>query len=58
MTSDHLSARDRELKLSDQASLAPRSTVGWAVFVPAVFVGNVVLAIFAWFVVELIMKLM
>jgi hypothetical protein len=36
---------------------APWSTLSWGVFIPAVFVGNVVLAIFAWFVVEWITKL-
>jgi hypothetical protein len=36
---------------------APWSTLSWGVFIPAVFAGNVVLAIFAWFVVEWITKL-
>jgi len=58
MTSDHLSARDRKLTVSDAARLAPWCRLSWCVFVPAVFVGNVGLATFAWFVVELIMKLM
>ena len=33
------------------------STLSWGAFIPAVFVGNLVLAIFAWFVVEWITKL-
>jgi hypothetical protein len=31
---------------------APWSTLSWGVFIPAVFAGNVLLAIFAWFVVQ------
>jgi hypothetical protein len=56
----NLSPRDREAALfqtSDAARAPPWSTLSWGVFVPAVFVGNVVLAIFAWFVVEWITKL-
>jgi hypothetical protein len=49
----NLSLRAREVvQTSDAAGLAPWTALGWGVFVPAVFVGNVVLAIFAWFVVE------
>jgi hypothetical protein len=52
----NLSLRAREG--SDTAGLAPWSVlISWGVFVPAVFVGNVVLAIFAWFVVEWAMTL-
>jgi hypothetical protein len=36
---------------------APWSTLSWGVFIPAVFAGNVVLAIFAWFIVEWITRL-
>jgi hypothetical protein len=36
---------------------APQSTLSWGVFIPAVFVGNIGLAIFAWFVVDWITKL-
>jgi hypothetical protein len=51
----NLSLRAREV--SDAAGLAPWSALSWGVFVPAVFLGNVVLAIFAWFVVEWAMTL-
>jgi hypothetical protein len=37
---------------SNAVGAPPWSTLGWGVFVPAVFVGNVVLAIFAWYFVE------
>jgi hypothetical protein len=37
-------------EVSDAAGPAPWSALSWGVFVPAVFAGNVVLAIFAWFV--------
>jgi hypothetical protein len=53
-----LSLRAREVaQTSDGAGLAPWSALSWGVFVPAVFAGNVVLAIFAWFVVEWAMTL-
>jgi hypothetical protein len=51
----NLSLRARDV--SDAAGPAPWSALSWGVFVPAVFVGNVVLAIFAWFVVEWTMTL-
>jgi hypothetical protein len=44
-------------QVADTAWLPAWSTLSWSVFVPAAFVGNVVLAIFAWFVVEWAMKL-
>jgi hypothetical protein len=56
----NLSSRDRGgalFRTSYSARPAPWSGLSWGVFVPAVFVGNVVLAIFAWFVVEWAMKL-
>jgi hypothetical protein len=34
---------------------APWSKWGWGLFVPLVLAGNVVMAIFAWFIVALIM---
>jgi hypothetical protein len=55
-----ISTRNREAELfqtSDAARSPPWSTPGRGVLVPAVFVGNVVLAIFAWFVVEWAMRL-
>jgi hypothetical protein len=48
----------RQFPISDAGKLVPWSVLSWGVFVAAVFVGNVVLAIFAWFVVEWAMKLM
>jgi hypothetical protein len=57
MTSN-LSLRAREVApTSDRAGLAPWSALSWGVFVLAVVAGNVVLAIFAWFVVEWAMTL-
>jgi hypothetical protein len=54
----NLSLRAQEVaQTSDAAGLAPWSALSWGVFVPAVFAGNVVLAIFAWFVVEWAMTL-
>jgi hypothetical protein len=56
----YLFSGDREsmlFQVADTAWLPPWSTLSWGVFVPAVFVGNVVLAIFAWLVVEWAMKL-
>jgi hypothetical protein len=57
----NLSLGDREVALfetlSDRASPAPWSTIGWGVLVPVVLVGNVALAIVAWYAVELTMKL-
>jgi hypothetical protein len=54
--------RDRKaaalFQTSDAATPTPWSALSWGVFVPAIFVGNVVLAILAWFVVEWAMKLM
>jgi hypothetical protein len=55
----NLTSRGRKaVQTFDVARTTPWSTLGWGVFVPAVFLGNVVLAIFAWFVVERAMKLM
>jgi hypothetical protein len=53
-------SRDREEALFQTAdeSTAPWSAPSWGLFVPGVFVGNVVLAILAWFVVEWTLKLM
>jgi hypothetical protein len=45
------------LQTSDAAKPAPWSALSWGVLVLAVLASNVVLAIFAWFVVEWIMKL-
>jgi hypothetical protein len=56
----YLFSGDREpmlFQVADTAWLPHWSTLSWGVFVPAVFVVNVVLAIFAWFVVEWAMKL-
>jgi hypothetical protein len=39
-----------------QPTLAPWSKLNWAVFLPLLFVGNVVVATLAWFVVELVMR--
>jgi hypothetical protein len=33
-------------------TLTPWSKLSWAVFLPLVFAGNVVVAVFAWFLVE------
>jgi hypothetical protein len=52
-----LSSRDREAVLVQTSDVARPVPLSWGVLVPAVFVGNVVLAIFAWFVVEWAMKL-
>jgi len=54
----NLSSRDREAALFQISDAARPAPLNWGVLVPAVFVGNVVLAIFAWFVVEWAMKLM
>jgi hypothetical protein len=43
---------------SDARGLAPWSETSWRVAVPAVLLGNVVVAMLAWFIVALIMKLM
>jgi hypothetical protein len=43
---------------SDAHGLAPWSEISWGVAVPAVLLGNVVVAVLAWFIVELIMNLM
>jgi hypothetical protein len=55
----NVSSRDRgaRLQTSDATRPALWSVLTWGVFVPAVFVGNVVLAIFAWFIVEWTMRL-
>ena len=53
-----LSSRDREAALFQTSEAATPARLSWGVIVPAVFVGNVVLAIFAWFVVEWATKLM
>jgi hypothetical protein len=50
---------DREATLFQTSDAAtPWSSLSWGVFVPALFVGNVVVAILAWFIVELTVKLM
>jgi hypothetical protein len=56
----NVSSRDHGagLQTSDATRLAPWSVLTWGVFVPGVFAGNVVLAIFAWFIVEWTMRLM
>jgi hypothetical protein len=46
-------AESMPFRTSDAAGQAPWC---WGVFVPAVFVANLVEAIFAWFVVEWAMK--
>jgi hypothetical protein len=43
---------------SDARGLAPWPETSWHVVVPAVFLGNVVVAILAWFIVGLIVNLM
>jgi hypothetical protein len=50
--------REEALFQTADESTAPWSAPSWALFVPGVFVGNVVLAILAWFVVEWTLKLM
>ena len=35
---------------------APWSKLSWSFFLPLVFVGNVVVAVLVWFVVELVMR--
>jgi hypothetical protein len=52
MASDLPSPAREVAQTSDRAGLAPWSSLSWGVFIPAVFAGNLVLAIFAWFVVE------
>ena len=42
---------------SDRAKPDPWSALSWGVLVPVALVGNVALAIVAWYGVELIMKL-
>jgi hypothetical protein len=42
---------------SDAARPAPWPALSWGMLVPAIFVSNVLLAIFAWFVVEWAMTL-
>jgi hypothetical protein len=37
-------------------TLAPWSKLSWGLFFPLVFAGNVVVAILAWFIVELVMN--
>jgi hypothetical protein len=57
----HRSSRDREATLFeaffDRARPAPWSALSWGVLVPVMFVGNVALAIVAWYAVEFTMKL-
>jgi hypothetical protein len=45
-------------QISEAARRVPRSSLSWGALIPAIFVGNVLLAIFAWFVVEWAMKIM
>jgi hypothetical protein len=55
----HLFWRGREalFQISDQWWLGSLSTLNWRIVVPAVLVGNIVMSICAWFLVELLMKL-
>jgi hypothetical protein len=48
----NLILRSREL-----SPAAPWSVLSWGVFLPVFFVGNVALAVVAWYAVELTMKL-
>jgi hypothetical protein len=50
--------RGAGLQTSDATRLPPWSVLTWGVFVPAVFMSNVVLAICAWFIVEWTMRLL
>ena len=45
------------LRGREPSLVAPWSVLSWGVFVPAVFVGNVALAIVAWYAVEFTMTL-
>jgi hypothetical protein len=54
----NLSSRDQEAALFQIPDAARSAPVSWGVLVPAVFVINVALAIFAWFVVGWAMKTM
>jgi hypothetical protein len=57
----NLSSGDREVTLSEvvsnRAKPARWSALSWGVLVPAVLVGNVALAIVAWYAVEFTLKL-
>ena len=44
-------------QISDPGWLAPWPGLSWRVLIPTALVGNVVVAIFAWFIVALLMKL-
>ena len=37
-------------------TLPPWSKLSWSFFLPLVFAGNVVVAVLAWFIVELVMR--
>jgi hypothetical protein len=54
----NLSARDREAGLFQTPGTVKPPNLSWGVLVPAVFVGNVALAIFAWFAVGWAIKMM
>jgi hypothetical protein len=45
-------------QISEAARRVSPTALSWGTLIPAIFVGNVVLAIFAWFVVEWAMKIM
>jgi hypothetical protein len=57
----NLSSSDREMAplqaISDRATSARWPALGWGVLVPVVLVGNVALAIIAWYAVEFSLKL-
>jgi hypothetical protein len=57
----NLSQGDREVALfeavSDRAKPARWFALSWGVLVPAVLVGNVALAVVAWYAVEFTLKL-
>jgi hypothetical protein len=53
----NLLSGDSLFEVFDRTQPAGRPPLSWRVLVPVVLVGNVALAIIAWFAVELAMKL-